>query len=165
MRVSYADSDGAFLLADSEGRLAFDRQPMARLAVGCTAEQNGRRETNHHNFAGRAGFEFFTARRMEEAADEAVRRTLFLFDATVGPAGEMPVVLAAGSSGIPPMPPNGCAGLRPAPPLKNCSKKSLNPVPSNPPGVPPIPPGRPALPHPGGGLCGPPRSQSTPNSS
>ncbi|MSP73777.1 MAG: TldD/PmbA family protein [Myxococcales bacterium] len=100
VRVSYADSDGAFLLADSEGRLAFDRQPMARLAVGCTAEQNGRRETNHHNFAGRAGFEFFTARRMEEAADEAVRRTLFLFDATVGPAGEMPVVLAAGSSGI-----------------------------------------------------------------
>ena len=98
--VGYADSDGALFLVDSAGRTAFDRQPMARLTVGCVAERNGRRESNHHNLAGREGFEFFTPERIAKVTHEAVSRTVFCFDAGPAPAGEMPVVLAAGSAGI-----------------------------------------------------------------
>ncbi len=98
--VSYVDSDGAMLLVDSDGRVVFDRQPMARLAVSCTAERDGRRESNGHNLAAREGFEFFTPERIQRVAEESVRRTVFCFDAESAPAGEMPVVLAAGSAGI-----------------------------------------------------------------
>jgi TldD protein len=100
VRVGYADSYGAILVVDSDGHLSFDRQPMARLTVNCTAEQNGQRESNGCNLAGREGFEFFTDDRVERIAKEAVERTVFLFDAETAPAGEMPVVLAAGSAGI-----------------------------------------------------------------
>jgi TldD protein len=100
VRVSYGDSDTAILVADSDGRIVFDRQPMARLSLGATAERGGRRESNNHNLAGREGFEFFTPERIEGLARKAVERTVFCFDATTAPAGEMPVVLAAGSAGI-----------------------------------------------------------------
>jgi TldD protein len=98
--VGYADSDGALFVVDSTGHVAFDRQPMARLTVGCVAERGGRRESNHHNLAGREGFEFFTPERIRKVAHDAVDRTVFCFDASTAPAGEMPVVLAAGSAGI-----------------------------------------------------------------
>jgi TldD protein len=100
VRVGYGDSDTHILVADSDGRLAFDHQPMARLTLGATAERGGRRESNNHNLAGREGFEFFTPARVEALARKAVERTVFCFDATTAPAGEMPVVLAAGSAGI-----------------------------------------------------------------
>jgi TldD protein len=100
VRVSFADSDGAILVVDSTGKVSFDRQPMARMSVGVTAEQDGKRESNGANLAGREGFEFFSDARIESIAKDAVARTTFLFDATPAPAGELPVVLAAGSAGI-----------------------------------------------------------------
>lgn len=100
VQVGFADSDGAVLIVDSTGRITFDRQPMTRMTVSCTAEQDGRRESNFHNLAGREGFEFFTDERIEHMADEVVARTGFLFNASPAPAGTFPVVLAAGSSGI-----------------------------------------------------------------
>lgn len=100
VRVSFVDSAGAVLVVDSTGQISFDRQPMTRLGVSCTAEQGDQRESNGYNLAGREGFEFFSDERVATATDEAVDRTLFLFDASTAPAGEMPVVLAAGSSGI-----------------------------------------------------------------
>lgn len=100
VRISLADSDGAILIVDSTGKISFDRQPMARMAIGCTAEQGAQRESNGANLAGREGFEFFSPERIERIAQQAVARTTFLFDAEPAPAGELPVVLAAGSSGI-----------------------------------------------------------------
>src|SRR5207302_6777743 len=73
---------------------------MTTLGLSCVAEQNGRREENYYNVAGRAGFEFYTKEKLSRVVREAVDRTLVLFEAVVPPAGEMPVVLAAGSSGI-----------------------------------------------------------------
>ncbi|MCA9527134.1 MAG: TldD/PmbA family protein [Myxococcales bacterium] len=100
VRVGFADADGAVLVVDSDGRMSFDRQPMAQMTLSCTAERGSQRESCSANLAGREGFEFFTDTRVEKLAGDAVDRTLFLFDATVAPAGAMPVVLAAGSSGI-----------------------------------------------------------------
>jgi TldD protein len=88
------------LVADSTGRVAEDSQPMTVLSLSVLAEQDGRREQNGYNVAGRAGFEFYTPERLGRVVKEAVARTAILFEAGAPPAGELPVVLAAGSSGI-----------------------------------------------------------------
>ena len=98
--LSFADEYGAVLVADSNGRLVEDLQPMTTLFLSCVAEQNGRREQNSYNVAGRAGFDFYSPERLERIVREAVSRTTILFEAVPPPAGELPVVLAAGSSGI-----------------------------------------------------------------
>jgi len=100
VRVGLSDSSGAVLVVDSSGRMSFDRQPMASVNLSCTAESGERREANGQNFAAREGFEFLSDARIEALARGAVERTLFLFEAEPAPAGEFPVVLAAGSSGI-----------------------------------------------------------------
>ncbi|MSP90954.1 MAG: TldD/PmbA family protein [Myxococcales bacterium] len=98
--VTFRDESSTVLIVDGQGRVAFDRQPMTVVGVTCVAEHSGRRESNSANVAGRAGFEFYTPDRLERVARQAVERTLILFDAAQPPAGEMPVVLGAGSSGI-----------------------------------------------------------------
>ena len=100
VQVGFVDSSGAVLVVDSDGRVAFDRQPMTRVNVSCTAERDGQRESCGSNLAGREGFEFFTDARVVQVASQAVERTLFLFGAEAAPAGAMPVVLNAGSAGI-----------------------------------------------------------------
>jgi TldD protein len=100
VNVGIADEVGAVLVADSNGRLAEDIQPMARVYLEVVAEQNGRRESNGWNMAGRHGFEFFAQDRMDRLVSEVIQRTMVLFDASEPPAGEMPVVLGPGSSGI-----------------------------------------------------------------
>ena len=91
---------GAVLIADSNGRLVEDVQPMTTLWLSCTAEKDGRRETNGYNVAGRSGFDFYSDERLDRVVREAVSRTAILFEAVQAPAGEMPIVMAAGSSGI-----------------------------------------------------------------
>lgn len=88
------------LEANSDGVIACDYQPMGQIAVTCNAEQDGRREENYFDLSGRRGIEFFTPDNVDLLAKEAVRRTVALFEAVKPEAGEMPVVLAAGSSGI-----------------------------------------------------------------
>jgi TldD protein len=98
--VSFADEASAILIADSQGRLVEDFQPMTSLYVSCVAEQGGRKEMNGYNVAGRRGLDFYSPETVGRVVREAVARTTVLFDAVPAPAGEMPVVLAAGSSGI-----------------------------------------------------------------
>ena len=98
--VYFRDESGAILLADSEGRIVEDAQPMTLLYVSCVAEQGGKRESGGYNVAGRTGFDFYTPERIARVVRETVARTTILFEAVPSPAGEMPVVLAAGSSGI-----------------------------------------------------------------
>jgi TldD protein len=100
VNVFLRDESGVVLMADSSGRVVEDRQPMTLLYLSVVAEQDGRREGNGYNVAGRAGFEFYTPDRLARVVREAVARTAILFEAGPPPAGEMPVVLAAGSSGI-----------------------------------------------------------------
>lgn len=88
------------MIATSEGKLVHDYQPMGQVYVSVTAEQDGKRETNSFNLSGRRGIEFLTPENIERLGKEPVQRTVSLFDAVKPEAGEMPVVLAAGSSGI-----------------------------------------------------------------
>jgi len=94
------DEFGAVLIADSEGRLVEDVQPMTQMWLNCVAEHNGRKEQNGYNVAGREDMSFYSEDRLNRILKEAVSRTMILFDAVQPDAGEMPVVMAAGSSGI-----------------------------------------------------------------
>lgn len=98
--VQFADESGAVFMLDSAGRAAFDERPMTLLYASCVAEQDGKRETNGYNLAGRNGFDFYTPERLDRLIEQAVARTTILFEASQPQAGELPVVLGAGSSGI-----------------------------------------------------------------
>ncbi len=98
--ISFNNSTSSILIANSEGRITYDYQPMGQISVSCIAEQNGQREQNGFNLSGRRGIEFFTDDNVNRLAEEAVARTVSLFDAGKPDAGEMEVVLSAGSSGI-----------------------------------------------------------------
>ncbi len=100
VNVFLLDESSYLLMANSEGKIVFDFQPMGMLRTRCTAEQNGRKEMNGATISGRYGFDYLTPERIENHAREAVDRTIRQFEAVKPEAGEMPVVLAAGSSGI-----------------------------------------------------------------
>jgi TldD protein len=98
--VSWVDSDERVLVVNRHGRIVTDQRPMARLYVNVTAERGGVTQSNGADLAGRRGFDWLTDAQLREVADRAVARTLVLFDARRPPAGELPVILAAGASGI-----------------------------------------------------------------
>ncbi len=100
VNVSFSDQTSYILFANSEGIIACDYQPMSTLSASCVAEKEGKREQNGYTSSGRQDVEFFSTSNLDRIAKEAVDSTLLLFDAVVPRAGEMPVVLAAGSSGI-----------------------------------------------------------------
>ncbi len=98
--VSWADSEEHVLIANSDGTLVSDRRPMSRLWCSVTASKGGETQSNSWNVAGRHDIGWYDEERLQELASKAVSRTMILFEARRPPAGELPVVLAAGASGI-----------------------------------------------------------------
>lgn len=98
--VSFRDEESHVVVLDSEGRIVHDRQPMTTCYALCVGEQKGRRESNYCALSGREGMAFYSPERLARMVDEAVKRTVVLFDSVPGPVGELPVVMAPGSSGI-----------------------------------------------------------------
>ena len=98
--IWFTDETSRVMTANSEGRITIDYLPMSRISASVTAEQDGKREQNYFDLSGRYGIDFFTPETMDRVAKESVRLTVALFDAIKPEAGEMAVVLAAGSSGI-----------------------------------------------------------------
>jgi TldD protein len=88
------------LVATSDGKLVGDRQPLIRFSVRVIAEHEGKRQSGSSGGGGRMGLEYFNAKSPEQHAREAVRHALAMLDARESPAGELPVVLAPGDSGI-----------------------------------------------------------------
>jgi TldD protein len=98
--VSWADSDERVLIATSEGKLVADRRPMSRLMCSVTAQKGDEIQSNGSNMAARRGIDWYDDDLIQTICKQAVDRTMILFEARRPPAGEMPVVLAAGASGI-----------------------------------------------------------------
>ncbi|HNH45908.1 MAG TPA: TldD/PmbA family protein [Myxococcota bacterium] len=98
--VNWSDEEQRVLIATLEGGYHLDRRPMSRIWVNVTAVKNGVTRSNSANLAGRRGLEWYTEEKLQLLAKQAVDRTMVLFDARRPPAGELPVVLAAGASGI-----------------------------------------------------------------
>jgi len=102
VQASYGDSLRHVLVANSDGVLSFDRQPMARLNVGVLARDgNGSPQRGYAGGGGRVALDFFQNDKSPEAyAQEAARQAIVQLDAVPAPAGEMTVVLGPGWPGI-----------------------------------------------------------------
>lgn len=88
-------------IINSEGELSQDVQPMLQFGVQVVAEgKDANRQQGFHNRSARMGIEFISVEGAEGIAREAARQAIVLLDAVDAPAGEMPVVLAAGPSGV-----------------------------------------------------------------
>jgi len=98
--VYWSDEEERVLIATLDGKVVTDARPMTRLSIELTATKNGQTQSGGSNLAARAGIDFYTDERLSTVVKEARDRTLVLFDARRPSAGEMPVVLAAGASGI-----------------------------------------------------------------
>lgn len=98
--VYWGDSDERVMIATLEGNLVTDHRPMTRVTVVVTARKGDEVQTGYSNIAAREEFGWHTEERLTAMVKEAVDRTMIQFDARRPPAGEMPVILAAGASGI-----------------------------------------------------------------
>ncbi len=98
--VLLADGEERVLVADMRGNLVIDERPSSRLGVRLTARRGDVVQSNGSTLAGRRGLDWFDESRVEQVCQQACDRTMVLFDAVRPKAGEWPVVLAAGASGI-----------------------------------------------------------------
>ncbi len=99
--ASLAVSAKWILVADAEGKLTADMQPMVRFMVTCVARDGAARETGSEGLGGREGFALLTRNGAHRAkAREAARLAVEGLSAVESPAGMMTVVLGAGSPGI-----------------------------------------------------------------
>lgn len=98
--IALSDSNSHILFCNSEGILTADHRPMALIQVSCTMQHGYKIESGHTSRAARMGAEFLSSQLLETLAQEVVSQTSLLFDAVQPKGGEMPVVMAAGSSGI-----------------------------------------------------------------
>jgi TldD protein len=107
VQAAYVDSLRHMLVATSEGRLSFDRQPMARLSVTVLARnadgdpQHGSPQHGSAGGGGRVTLDYFLNEKTPEMfAREAARQAIVQLGAVDAPAGEMTVVLGPGWPGI-----------------------------------------------------------------
>ncbi len=101
VRVGYADELKQVLIAASDGTLAGDTQPLARMNVFCLAREEKQSQKGQSGGGGRVPLAFFETELTPEtlarrAAEEAIRQ----LTARPCPAGEMTVVLGPGWPGI-----------------------------------------------------------------
>ena len=86
--------------AASDGTAFHDFRPRTSLSVNIVMERGGKTQMGFASRMMQMGAEFFSDSLIEEVVREAISRTDFLFSASQIEGGEMPVVMAAGSSGI-----------------------------------------------------------------
>lgn len=88
------------MMYNSLGELVRDTRPMASLAISVIFSQNGQTENRNVSRSFRAGAEMITDALVEELAAQAVEGIDARFAARRPKGGVMPVVMAAGASGI-----------------------------------------------------------------
>jgi TldD protein len=99
--ASFSTEYKIVLIADSDGKLVGDVQPLSRLQVTCIAEEQGQRQMGTYGGGGRGEFDFFLEEnRWERFTKEAARQAILNLKAVDAPAGPMTVVLGAGWPGI-----------------------------------------------------------------
>lgn len=98
--IYLGDETSHVLIANSEGRLVEDDQPMTIMYLTCVAMDGQKVETASEVTSSRDGLGFFTPSRLTQLGQVAAGDALEMFSAVPPPIGEHPVVLAAGTSGI-----------------------------------------------------------------
>jgi TldD protein len=102
VEASLAEELKEVLIATSDGVMIHDRQPLLRFGVRAIAEEGKLRQAGSSGGGGRVGLEYFlqAGKKPEDHGREAARIAVAMLHATDAPAGEFPVVLAPGDSGI-----------------------------------------------------------------
>lgn len=94
------DETSYVLFYNSEGRLTYDYRPLVSFGVVSIMQRGEQIENSYSARSFRKGFEWLSDELIEELANETIEKTNILFDAVKPRAGEMPVVMGAGGSGI-----------------------------------------------------------------
>jgi len=94
------DQQKRIMVVTSDGVKVEDLLPKNYLYASVVAEKNGKRERAGWNLGGRRDFSYYSPEAVDEIADTVVNRVLVLFEAVQPPAGEIPVVLGPGITGI-----------------------------------------------------------------
>jgi TldD protein len=85
----------------ADGQRMADVRPLVRLQVSVVAARGDRMESGSCGTGGRRAYgEIFNPDYWRDQTDEAIREALANLDSVDAPAGEMPVVLGAGWSGV-----------------------------------------------------------------
>jgi len=100
VNAGFQSSAKRVLIATSDGVMSQDLIPSGFVYASVVAERNGKREQSFYNLGGRRDFSFYTDDVINKVANKSVNNALKLFDAIQPPAGEMPVVLGPGVTGI-----------------------------------------------------------------
>lgn len=100
VNAGFHDEQKRIMVVTSDGVKTEDLLPLSYLFTLVVAEKDGRRETAWWNLGGRKDFSYYNRDVAEDVARTAVNRVLVLFDAVQPPAGEMPVVLGPGMTGV-----------------------------------------------------------------
>jgi TldD protein len=87
-------------VASSDGRVVTDRRPLVTLGVQVVAKDGTRRENGYLGDGGRTDIGVFAVKTPESIARESARIATTKLGAREAPAGEMPVVIGAGSGGV-----------------------------------------------------------------
>lgn len=94
------DETAYTMFVNSEGLMTHDYRPMVTFGLVSIMQRGEQIENAYAARAFRKGFEYLNDDLTDLLAQEAVDKTNILFDATKPKAGEMPVVMGAGGSGI-----------------------------------------------------------------
>jgi TldD protein len=101
VQASYLDETKHILIATSDGKAAWDLQPLVRLNVMCIAESGRNRQSGYQGGGGRRALDIFTDDLDPRAiARESARQAILQLGAVDAPAGPMEVVLGPGWPGI-----------------------------------------------------------------
>lgn len=99
--ASIGDELKYILIARSDGKIIGDVQPLIRFNVSALSQRGESRQVARQGGGGRMGIEYFERiTTPEQLAREAARQAVLQQDAAEAPAGTLPVVLAAGDSGV-----------------------------------------------------------------
>ena len=99
--ASFTTEQKVVIVANSDGQLVGDVQPLSRLQVTCIAEEGMNHQVGSYGGGGRVEFSYyFEEDRAQEFARQAARQAIVNLQAIDAPAGVMPVVLGGGWPGI-----------------------------------------------------------------
>ena len=98
--ASLNDDTSRILFFNSEGKLSWDYRPLVSISVVSVMQKGSQIENSYTSRSFRTGFEWITTDLIEELSVEVVKNNNLLFEAVKPRAGEMPVVMGAGGSGI-----------------------------------------------------------------
>ena len=98
--VLWADTRQDLFLANSEGTVVTERRVRTRLVVQCVAARDDVIQTGFYGPGASVGMELLDRFPPGAVGAKAARQAVRMLDSKPAPAGELPVVLGAGSGGV-----------------------------------------------------------------